>query len=73
MKLVVYKALVNEEKKLIKDFNVYKCNLPFFILVLFEEEFRAGRFVFGIIKIFIPELILNYILCKAKSKSDMNM
>ena len=31
------------------------------------------RYVFESIKIFIPELILNYILCKAKTKSDMNM
>ena len=45
MKLVVYKALVNEEKKLIKDFNVYKCNLPFFILDFFEKEFRAGIYL----------------------------
>ena len=45
MKLVVYQALVNEEKKLIKDFNVYKCNLPFSILDFFEEEFRLGMYL----------------------------
>ena len=45
MKLVVYKALVNEEKKLIKDFNVYKCNLPFSLLDIFEKKFRAGMYL----------------------------
>ena len=45
MKLLVYKALVNEEKKLIKDFKVYKCNLPFFILDYLKEEFRAGMYL----------------------------
>ena len=45
MKLVFYKALVNEEKKLIEDFNVYKCNLPFFILDFLEKEFLAGMYL----------------------------
>ena len=71
MKLVVYKTLVNEEEKLVKDCNVYKCNL--FFLSRFLWKGIPCRYVFEIIKIFIPELILNYILCKAKTKSDMNM
>ena len=45
MKLVVYKAFVNEEKKLIKDFNVYKCNLPFFILDSLYKEVIAGMYL----------------------------
>ena len=45
MKLVVYQALVNEEKKLIKDFNAYMCNLPFFIIDFFEKEIREGMYL----------------------------
>ena len=45
MKLVVYKTLVNEQKKYIKDFNVYKCNLPFFILDIFEKESCADMYL----------------------------
>ena len=45
MKLAVYKDLVNEEKKLIKDFNVCKCNLPFFILDSLETEVIAGMYM----------------------------
>ena len=42
--LSLYQTLVNEKQKMVKEFNVSKCNLLFFILDLSKIEFLRGMY-----------------------------
>ena len=73
MEFVVQKTLLNKLKKLVKCFNVHKCIILIFFFYFSVTPWIAYRYVFQIQTIYVPELILKYILLKTKSKSHKNI
>ena len=63
---------------MVKDFKLSKCNVLILILDLSKDELTNGMYskwnmFFSIQNPYFPELILNFILLKAKSKSHIKM
>ena len=72
MKFVVQKTLLNKFKKLVKHFNVHQhITLIFFYFRV--TPWMVYTYVFQIQTIYVPELILKYILLNTKSQSHNNI